>query len=93
MKLQLYKFTGLSPLLMASIKSIEELAKQKVPPPKLGTIPNKGDYLGAEVGRQPLIICRHTDMSVHVFYNRCPHKGVRVTTEPCGNTGKQHPRR
>jgi hypothetical protein len=44
MKLQLYKFTGLTPLLMSSIKSIEEIAKQKIPPPKLGTAPNKGDY-------------------------------------------------
>jgi phenylpropionate dioxygenase-like ring-hydroxylating dioxygenase large terminal subunit len=51
-------------------------------------VPQKGDYLGAEVGLQPLIISRHSDMSIHVFYNRCPHKGVRVTTEPCGNTGK-----
>lgn len=51
-------------------------------------IPNPGDYIGAKVGDQPLIAARHTDGEIHVFYNRCPHKGVRVTTEPCGNTGK-----
>ena len=47
-------------------------------------LPNDGDYLGAEVGRQPLIICRHKGEEINVFYNRCPHKGVRVTTEECG---------
>ena len=44
MKLQLYKFTGLSPLLMSDINSIQRIADQKIPPPKLGTVPNKGDY-------------------------------------------------
>ena len=51
-------------------------------------LPDKGDYLGAEVGRQPLIIVRHSDDEIHAFYNRCPHKGVRVTTEECGNAGR-----
>lgn len=51
-------------------------------------LPNKGDYLGAEVGKQPLIIVRHSDDQIHAFYNRCPHKGVRVTTEECGNAGR-----
>ena len=31
---------------------------------------------------------RHTDGVVHVLYNRCPHKGTRITIETCGNTGK-----
>ncbi len=31
---------------------------------------------------------RHTDGAVHVLYNRCPHKGTRITTETCGNAGK-----
>jgi len=44
MKLQLYKFTGLSPLLMANINSISGIAEQNIPLPKLGTAPNKGDY-------------------------------------------------
>ncbi len=51
-------------------------------------VPNQGDYIGAEVGGQPLIACRHSDGEVHVFYNRCPHKGTRITAEPCGNAGK-----
>ena len=31
---------------------------------------------------------RHTDNTVRVLHNRCPHKGTRITTETCGNTGK-----
>jgi benzoate/toluate 1,2-dioxygenase alpha subunit len=31
---------------------------------------------------------RHTDNTVKVLHNRCPHKGTRITTETCGNTGK-----
>ena len=31
---------------------------------------------------------RHTDNNVKVLHNRCPHKGTRITTETCGNTGK-----
>ena len=51
-------------------------------------IPEPGDYIAATVGYQPLLVVRHTDGSVHVLYNRCPHKGTRITTERCGNTGK-----
>lgn len=51
-------------------------------------VPNPGDYFGTTVGTQPVLMVRHTDGSVKVLYNRCPHKGVRITTESCGNTGK-----
>ncbi len=51
-------------------------------------IPNAGDYFGTTIGSQPVLMVRHGDGSVHVLFNRCPHKGVRVTTETCGNTGK-----
>ena len=44
MKLQMYKFTGLSPLLMDDINSIQRIAEQNIPLPKLGTQPNKGNY-------------------------------------------------
>ncbi len=44
MKIQLYKFTGLTPLLMANIQSINRIAEQGIPVPKLGQTPNKGDY-------------------------------------------------
>jgi benzoate/toluate 1,2-dioxygenase alpha subunit len=47
-----------------------------------------GDYFGTTIGAQPVLMVRHTDGEVRVFYNRCPHKGTRITTETCGNTGK-----
>ena len=51
-------------------------------------VPNPGDYYGTEVGTQPVLMVRHTDGVVRVLHNRCPHKGVRITTESCGNAGK-----
>src|SRR5438067_3903650 len=47
-----------------------------------------GDFITANIGRQPVLASRHTDGAIHVFYNRCPHKGVKIASEPCGNTGK-----
>src|SRR5260221_175708 len=51
-------------------------------------VPNPGDYYGTTVGTQPILMVRHTDNTVRVLHNRCPHKGTRITTETCGNTGK-----
>ena len=51
-------------------------------------VPNAGDYFGTTIGTQPVLMVRHTDGTVHVLHNRCPHKGTRITTETCGNTGK-----
>lgn len=51
-------------------------------------IPKAGDYVTTEIGRQPVLMSRHTDGSIHVLYNRCPHKGVKIASEACGNTGK-----
>jgi len=51
-------------------------------------VPNPGDYFGTTIGTQPVLLVRHTDGTVHVLYNRCPHKGTRITSETCGNTGK-----
>jgi phenylpropionate dioxygenase-like ring-hydroxylating dioxygenase large terminal subunit len=51
-------------------------------------VPNAGDYYGTTIGKQPVLMVRHTDGVVRVLYNRCPHKGTRITTETCGNTGK-----
>ncbi|MBL0089419.1 MAG: Rieske 2Fe-2S domain-containing protein [Ideonella sp.] len=51
-------------------------------------VPNKGDFYTTTVGTQPVVMVRHTDNSVKVLYNRCPHKGVKVAGEVCGNTGK-----
>ncbi|TAM94412.1 MAG: oxidoreductase [Rhizobiaceae bacterium] len=51
-------------------------------------IPNPGDYLTTDIGNQPVLASRHSDGSVHVLYNRCPHKGTKIASEACGNTGK-----
>jgi benzoate/toluate 1,2-dioxygenase alpha subunit len=51
-------------------------------------LPNPGDYLRAEIAGQPLIVVRHQDQSVRVLMNRCAHKGSRLVSAPCGNTGK-----
>ena len=51
-------------------------------------VPNAGDYYGTTIGTQPMLMVRHTDGTVKVLYNRCPHKGTRITTETCGNAGK-----
>ena len=51
-------------------------------------VPNAGDYFGTTLGAQPVLMVRHEDDVVRVLYNRCPHKGTRITTETCGNTGK-----
>lgn len=51
-------------------------------------VPNKGDFYTTTVGTEPVVMVRHTDNSIRVLYNRCPHKGVKVAGEGCGNTGK-----
>jgi benzoate/toluate 1,2-dioxygenase subunit alpha len=51
-------------------------------------VPNAGDYFSTTIGTQPVLMVRHTDGVVHVLYNRCPHKGTRITIDTCGNTGK-----
>lgn len=51
-------------------------------------VPNKGDFYTTTVGTEPVVMVRHTDDSIRVLFNRCPHKGVKVAAETCGNTGK-----
>ena len=52
-------------------------------------VPNMGDYATTTIGNQPVLMVRHSDDSIHVLHNRCPHKGVQASrAEACGNTGK-----
>ena len=51
-------------------------------------IANVGDYVTTSIGAQPIIMVRHTDKTVHVLYNRCPHKGTKIAIDGCGNAGK-----
>ena len=46
----------------------------------------QGDFYTTTVGTQPVVMVRHTDGSIKVLYNRCPHKGVKVAGEGCGIT-------
>lgn len=51
-------------------------------------LPNAGDYLTLDVAGRPLLVVRQNDLSIRVLYNRCAHKGAKVTNEACGNAGK-----
>jgi phenylpropionate dioxygenase-like ring-hydroxylating dioxygenase large terminal subunit len=51
-------------------------------------VPNVGDYATTTIGTQPVVMVRHSDGSVRVLHNRCPHKGTKVAGEACGNVGK-----
>ena len=51
-------------------------------------LPKPGDYITNEIAGRPLIVVRHADGSVRVLMNRCTHKGSRLVSAPCGNTGK-----
>jgi phenylpropionate dioxygenase-like ring-hydroxylating dioxygenase large terminal subunit len=48
-------------------------------------IPAAGDYITTELGRQPVIMIRHTDGSVRVLLNRCSHRGSKVLNQRSGN--------
>ena len=54
-------------------------------------IPKAGDYIRNEIAGQPLIVVRHSDDTVRVLMNRCAHKGSRLVSAPCGNTGRHLP--
>lgn len=51
-------------------------------------VPKSGDYFTTTVGTQPVVMVRHSDGNIKMLHNRCPHKGVKVAGEVCGNTGK-----
>ena len=50
-------------------------------------IPKSGDFATTVIGRQPVIMVRHQDRSIHVLYNRCPHRGALLCNQKAGNTG------
>ncbi len=49
-------------------------------------VPQPGDYITTELGRQPIIMTRHHDGRVHVLLNRCSHRGAKVVNERQGNS-------
>src|SRR5438046_2392725 len=48
-------------------------------------VPNPGDYITTDLGRQPVILTRHKDGSLKVLQNRCAHRGPKVLSERCGH--------
>lgn len=51
-------------------------------------VPEAGDYITTTIGRASVVMVRHTDGSIRVLHNRCPHKGTQVAADPCGSTGR-----
>jgi anthranilate 1,2-dioxygenase large subunit len=49
-------------------------------------IPKPGDYKRSYVGPTPVVVARNVDGSVHVFENRCAHRGAEFCRELRGNT-------
>ncbi|MSQ69910.1 MAG: ribosomal subunit interface protein [Betaproteobacteria bacterium] len=41
-------------------------------------VPKPGDYWTFDIGRQPMVLVRDAKNKVHVFYNRCPHRGIKL---------------
>jgi anthranilate 1,2-dioxygenase large subunit len=52
-------------------------------------IPLPGDFKTSFVGDTPVVASRARDGGLHVFVNRCAHRGATVTREASGNT-KEH---
>ena len=51
-------------------------------------VPEPGDFMCTQIGTQPVVMTRHSDGRVHVIYNRCGHRGVRVVNEECGRVNR-----
>ena len=45
-----------------------------------------GDYKTITIGRQPILMSRHSDGKVYVMYNRCRHRGPVVCREESGQS-------
>jgi phenylpropionate dioxygenase-like ring-hydroxylating dioxygenase large terminal subunit len=48
-------------------------------------IPEPGDYITFEIGRESILIVRQADGSVHAFYNVCQHRGNRLVNHREGS--------
>lgn len=47
-------------------------------------VPEPGDYYTTNIGRQPVVMVRHSDGEIYVLHNRCAHKGAQLVGDRCG---------
>jgi phenylpropionate dioxygenase-like ring-hydroxylating dioxygenase large terminal subunit len=55
---------------------------------RLLDIPEPGDYVVTEIGRESILIVRQADGTVRGFYNVCQHRGNRLRDCGLGTTGE-----
>lgn len=48
-------------------------------------IPEPGDFITTDVGLDPVIMVRDEADKIQVLYNRCAHKGAKITAKDCGH--------
>ncbi len=48
-------------------------------------VPNPGDFYATRIGRERVVMSRHSDGAVYVLHNRCGHRGSAVVNEERGN--------
>lgn len=49
-------------------------------------IPDAGDYKTTAIGRQPVVVSRHSDGEVYVLFNRCRHRASVVCRAETGHS-------
>jgi phenylpropionate dioxygenase-like ring-hydroxylating dioxygenase large terminal subunit len=49
-------------------------------------VPNIGDFMRRQIGRQPVIVSRNAENEVKVLFNRCTHRGNMICARESGNT-------
>ena len=47
-------------------------------------VPERGDFITTQLGKQSLIVVRHQD-DINVLFNRCPHRGAKICETESGN--------
>lgn len=51
-------------------------------------VKNPGDFYTTRIGRQPVIMVRHSNSKIYVLNNRCAHRGAVLATEETGNVAE-----
>jgi Rieske 2Fe-2S family protein len=51
-------------------------------------VPEPGDFISRDIGRDSIIIVRGDDGAVHAHFNVCRHRGARLLTSDRGTVGK-----